>query len=493
MKNITNIVLTACLLLLAFRQDALAQAYNQSLSMQGVNQTTIVSASSRAMGGITMGLKNNVAVMFSNPAALHTIDGVQISVGALQQDINSEQTQQWFPMAYYSNFSLLMQDLTRNIPDPDTIRNNPPNAGDSVQRPFDGLGPDWNHSKHQKTHIQGFIGAPFELGGIKFAAGLGITEYANLNYFYQNNNVLSPDFGSYRSGIFILPPSDRDLDAIPVYWYQTVRERVGSIYGYGGAVSAELSGTFSLGFSAMLLDGTTDDYESVTSRGVLRMHRNFFGLYRYQNDTSKVGKSDYSGFEYTISGLFNRENFTLGFALQPSATITRKYNGSSKIDTTGNVSISYEESGTDKIKLPWRGTIGIGATVRQNITIGVEYEFLPFGSAAYSNDSSSLKPWLDCSSFRVGFEYLPLPELTLRAGYFTKAEVFEPESNYNTGEAVSSSGYSGGFGVNIGDVHFNLAYEYLKVEYEDKWSTNINLNSKVYQNFAADVAYKLPW
>jgi opacity protein-like surface antigen len=483
----------ACLFFFMFFQTVFAQGYNAPLTMQGLNNISLLSAASRSMGGVTLKLRNDASVMFSNPAALQTLSGFQTSVGIIKQNNTASQTQQWFPLSYYSNFSLLMQGLTGVIPDPDTIRNYPPNAGDSVQRPFDDIGPDWKYSKHKIPNVQIFIGAPFSIEGINFAGGIGMIEYANMNYFYQNNNVLSPDFGSYRSGIFILPTSDRDVDARTVYWHQNIRRRVGSIYGFGSALSISASKNIALGVSAILLQGQTDDYETVLSRGILRMHRNYFGLYPFIKDSVKAGISDFSGIEYTFSGSYNKQNFTFGFTLKPPITITRKYTGTTQIDSTGNYSHSNEENKTDKMKLPWRGTIGIGMNLRENISVGVQYEYSPYSLSAYTHDSLSSKPWLDASSFRVGFEYQPISLISLRAGYYTKAEIFEPEGNFNTGDPVSSSGYTLGAGLNIGNIRFNLAYEYLKIQYEDKWSTNVNVNTDVRQNFAADILFTIPW
>jgi hypothetical protein len=492
MKN-KNTILAFCFYLFIFHQNIFAQGYNAPLTIQGLNNASTLSAESRSMGGITIRTRNDVSVMFSNPAALQSLDGFQSSFGMTQRNNNSDQTQQWYPLSYYSNFSLLMQGLTRYIPDPDTIRNYPPNAGDSVQRSFDDINPDWKYTKHKIPYAQVFFGAPFFVGGIKFAGGVGIVEYANMNYYYQNNNVLSPDFGSYRSGVFILPTSDRDVDARNVYWSQSIKQRIGSVYGYGGALSMDVSEKISFGVSALLLNGQTDDYESSMSRGVLRMHRNYFGLYKYANDTINIGSSDFSGYEYTISGLYNKQNFTFGIALKPSTTITRKYNGTTQIDTGGNNSNINNICQTDKIRIPWRGTIGIGMVLRENISVGVQYEYLPYSSAIYSGATLSSKPWLDASSFHVGFEYQPISLLALRAGYYTKAEIFEPEGNFNSGDPVSSSGYSCGAGFNFGNIRLNLAYEYLKIQYEDKWSTNVNVNTDVHQNFVADIVFSVPW
>lgn len=491
MKKLSLIPSVILISFYIFQVFAIAQVYNIPLTMQGLNNTTQPSVVARALGGVTLIVKNDPSTMFSNPAGLQTLEGLQISVSGLQQYKRAEQTQQWFPLLYYSNFSLLMQGLTRNIPDPDTIRNFPPNAGDSVQRPFDNFEPNWKYSKNKRLPIQLSIGVPFSVGGINFSAGLGIIQYANLNYYYENNNVLSPDIGAFRSGVMILPTNNNIDNSKLVYWYRTVRERSGAITGYGGAVSAALSGKISLGFSTLLLDGKTDDSESIISRGVLRMFRDYFGLYKYQQDTIKIGTSKFKGYEYTISANYRSPNFSFGLAVKPPTTIRRDYNSVVRVDTVGVTMNSQNIISSDKMTLPWRGTLGIGIALRKNFTVAVDYELLSYSSAKYSKDTITSNPWLDCSTFRIGLEYLPISQLSIRAGYWTQVEVFEPEGNYNPGEPVSSTGYSGGLGYSVNNLNFNFTYEYLKIRFEDKWATNVNFNTNFNHSFIVGVSYLL--
>jgi Outer membrane protein transport protein (OMPP1/FadL/TodX). len=496
MKNKKNSLLTTCLFLVACIQNIYAQGYNTPLTMQGLNNTTNVSATSRAMGGITLSLKNDVSVMFANPAALQTLEGIQVSIGGLQQYRTDNQTQQWFTNPNYSMFSLLMAGLTHLVPDPDSASlanlNRPLDTRDTVQRPFDSIGPNWEHKKNETLPIQALIAAPFSLGGMKFAAGLGVVEYALTNYYYQNNNVLSPDIGSIRDTIIKRPTVDDIAFAIPVYWYQTTRYRNGSIYGYGASLSMAVSEKLSIGLSAMILKGSSQDDEWVVGRGVLYFYKSYLGLYPHQLDTTKVGTSDYKGSEFTVSGSYHGQSFSFGFALKMPTTITRDYKGTVRIDTAGTTLNSYSVSGTDKMKLPLRGTIGIGVMLRQNVSLSVEYEYLPNSTATLSQGSTSSQPWLDGSAFRIGFEYLPISKLALRCGYSSQKEVFEPEGNYNTGEPVTSDTYSFGIGYELNDnIRLNVAYEYEKFQYEDKWTTNYNSNSDVRQNIVAGISYTI--
>ncbi|MDP2873345.1 MAG: hypothetical protein Q8P31_12525, partial [Bacillota bacterium] len=55
-----------CLLL---SQKIFAQGYDDPLNIQGLDRRTLQSAASRAAGGTTIGVQNDVGLMFSNPAS----------------------------------------------------------------------------------------------------------------------------------------------------------------------------------------------------------------------------------------------------------------------------------------------------------------------------------------------------------------------------------------------------------------------------------------
>jgi hypothetical protein len=103
------------------------QTYAQDgvpLTMQGLNHTTIQSAASRGAGGITIGLKNDVSLMFSNPTSLLSVEGVQLSVGGMQQYTDTKQDQEYGSLSPYSDFHLLMLGTTGLIGPQDTAKIN---------------------------------------------------------------------------------------------------------------------------------------------------------------------------------------------------------------------------------------------------------------------------------------------------------------------------------------------------------------------------------
>jgi opacity protein-like surface antigen len=471
-------------------QCAVAQGYDEPLTFQGVDHYTLHSAASRAMGGTTIGLKNDVGLMFTNPASLQSLQEIQISFGGLQQSLKSSQEQQYAPLKYYSNFSLLMEGLTGYISDPDTVTGHVPNAGDTVQRPYDNIGPNWSRSKNNGQAIQALLAVPFSVGEMRFTAGIGFVEYANLNHYYENHNVLSPDIGSERPVPVALPASDST--PVVTHWSSSLRARDGSIKGYGLALSGSLTDKFSIGLSGMILKGSSDDLEQRVERGTLVFYRSYFRLDSVYGQVAKTGTSDYSGSEFTISGIYRGRYVSLGFAIKPPTTITRKYSTETRTDSGGS-SLTTAVNAEDKVKLPWRGTIGLSAQVVKNVTLALEYEIRSYATSVYKKaDGTESNPWLSSSVLHLGAEYAALPWLAVRAGVRGQAEVFEPEGNPIIGDPVSYSVYSAGCGFLFGGLHLNVTYEYAKMKYQDLWQTNVNLNSEIRNTTVADIAYEIP-
>jgi hypothetical protein len=427
--------------------------------------------------------------MFSNPASLQSVEGIRVSIGGLQQYTRTEQVQHYSPLKYYSNFSVLMEGLTGSIPDPDTSLPGA-NPGDTVQRPYDTIGPNWSRSTDKGLPIQAFLAVPFSLGENKLVAGVGAVEYADLTHYYQNNNVLSPSILSERPFPTPRPPTD-SLPTL-VQWSRFSCSRDGSIRGYGAALSGSITEEISLGVSSTILRGSTDDTEQHVARGRLTFYTNYFRLDSVYGRVTSTGTSEYRGQEFTFSGIYRGRYVSVGFSVKPPATIEREYTTRVNVDSGGSLSTLTLNS-NDEMQIPWRGTIGLSIVPMENVTVGLEYELRPFESAVYRQaDGTESRPWLTSSVLHVGAVCTPLPWLALRAGVRGQAEVFEPEGNPIVGEPVSYSIYSAGAGVSFAGVLVNVTYEYALMKYQDVWGSAISFNSDRRHTIVADIVYEIP-
>ena len=416
-----------CVLLFLLARSLFAQGYGGALTYQGIDHYSLHSAASRAMGGVTVGVKEDGGLMFQNPAALHSISGIQAALGGLWFSQDLEQEQNYAPVRYYSNLSLLLEGLTAKIPNPDTMLVGF-TAQDTVQRPYDNIGPNWSRSKNHSKPLQALLAMPFSLGKIALVVGIGAVNYAELNHYYQNNNVLSPNILSQRPLPTLRPGDDNPL---PVNWSQTTRSRAGSLQGYGIALAGSVMKNVSLGFSGMILDGSSDDVEQEVARGRLTFYSNAFRADSIYRRITKTGTSDFSG---------------------------------------------------------------LALTPKENLTLGLEYEFRPYDSAKYV-DANGVEnsPWLSTSLFRIGAEYRIASWLALRGGIRGEAEVFEPEGNQIEGEPVAYTVYSAGVGITQSALHLSVTYENALMKYQDIWASAISKNRERRHTFAAQLSYEIPW
>ena len=93
-KISTQIIFILVVVILQFPTSIFAQGFGSPLTMQGVDHFIEQSAASRSMGGLTIGIKNDAGLMFSNPSSLQSLKNIQVSIGALQQYSDAKQTQQ---------------------------------------------------------------------------------------------------------------------------------------------------------------------------------------------------------------------------------------------------------------------------------------------------------------------------------------------------------------------------------------------------------------
>ncbi len=256
--------------------------------------------------------------MFTNPEMLQTDRQDRHLRGARHSRRRAIRTSVWKALKRIMRISY--EGVVGWISDPDSIIGTP-TLSDTVQRPFDDIGPDWNHSKTRSGIMQAFVAVPFQVEEIPFVAGVGMIEWANLDRYYGNNNCFSPSVLSVLNGTI----GTGTLNATPyvTQWYQYLQQRDGSIKGYGAALSAMPMEQLALGLSAVLLSGSSDDTETRVGRGMMTMYANSLRLSKHGvTSYQKTGTSDYKGFELTLGGTYSGKSFTFGFTVKPPTTIT---------------------------------------------------------------------------------------------------------------------------------------------------------------------------
>ncbi len=470
--------------------ESMAQEARGPLTFEGLNQQLNHSAVSRAFGGVTVGGETGVGLMLLNPASLGTLNGLQVSVAGLRIYRDVSQVQHFAPVRYYPNLSLLLENRTENIPDPD-----PDLVGftpaDSVQRPFDDIAPSWSRSTTSNLPLHALAAVPISLGGVTLSAGVGFVQYANLNHFYQNNNDLTPAVLSQRPLPTFRPTDD---NPITVDWFQSVRSREGSMHGYGTVLAAHVPKyNLTVGVSGLHLSGSSEDFEQRVDRGRLTFLANEFGADSSYGRITKTGTSDFSAQQFTIGSTLQSQYVSVGATVTPPTVFTRSFKYELVTDTSGTA-IMAPLSGEDKFELPWRGSIGLLLKPRDGLKIGLEYEWRPYASASFTNSAGQeSEPWHSSSLFRIGAEYEIASWLALRGGLRGEADVFVPEGSAFVDEPVVYRVYTVGLSLSFSGVQWSVAYETADLEYHDIWGSAVSRNNDLSHTIMTQLSVVIPW
>lgn len=495
-RSILAILLTGC------AAAMMAQGYDTPLTMQGLHRTGIASAAARGSGGVVFGRGGDVGLLFADPAGLARIEGPQVSFTTERRSLLDRQDQRFGGLQGYTSFTPLMMGTTGYLPDPpDSLL---ADQRDSVQRPFDTLGPNWDRSSTSRLPLQVFAAVPLSIGGVSFVVGAGMTEYVNLDRFYQNNNSMSPAVLSVLDGT--ISTTGLNTDPYLVQWFQYRHEREGSVNAYGAALAAKLSERWSVGVSGAWLDGETNDQEVRIGRGRLAFFTNSLRISKEgMTSYAKTGSSSFSGTEFTMSASYAAKSVMFAASVTPPSSITRTFSGTMVWDSVAAVSqlshrvdsvhVSGSDSyaGEDRMDLPWRASVGLSIVFREDWRLGLSYEVRPYRSAEYTDAVGKVsQPWLSSSILRVGAEYRAAEWLTLRAGVTSFEENFSGVTPPLRGEPVTYPVYAVGCGVHLFGATLDLTYEYADRKFVDTWSNAASINRQFAHTLVAGVSYRLP-
>jgi len=478
MTRRNRILIASVAWLLSGIASAFAQGAGDPLTLQGMHQWVVNDVRARGMGGTMVASGNSANALFVNPAALTHVSAIDVRFSGSFFNTVQRQSQEWVPNRLYAGLSILMEDKWAGIKDPlvfnplDSTYAPPTSPFEQRQKPFDTFGPNWSRSTTDALPLSAALAVPFELMEMPFVAAVGGGQAIDLSHYFQNNNVLAPMLGSYRPSPL---PLVKQPDTLQVQWYQHTRQRDGSIYTITPAIAFKYD-NLSVGLSANIYFGSSDDLERRWDRGTLTFIYNAFKVDSILYANTWAGTSDYSGASGTVGILWEEERYKVGATLALPLTITRSYERTFTIDTASS-SVSVTQSGEEKLKLPLRYSLGLVLTPTDRWTISVDYAMSGFKSSEQVNaDGTVSTAWVGGNDLRLGAEYLAASWIALRGGYRQEVQPFAVAGSAIINEAVKASVTSLGFGLNVWDVMVDLAYEYYSLDYQDTWQSNINSN-----------------
>ena len=463
-----------------------AQGTADPLSLQGLDQRILTDIRARGMGGAVIAGTGRASILFANPAGLTTLGTVDLRIAGFGATTTERQTQEWVPNRLYTGLSLLMEDSWGSIKAPTDTNGNPiADPWEQLQKPFDTIGPNWSRRTDQALPLSVALAVPVEFSDIAFVLGIGASRAIDLNHFFQNNNVTDPLLGLYRPQPI---PELQQGDTLRARWFQYLRKREGTIWGVTPAVGVSVAG-IGLGVSATYYTGTSDDLERRLDRGFLTFAYNRFRVQDTVRYASvRNGSSTYTGFGGTVGIRFAGPRFAVAATVQLPFTLTRKYSTSfgSREDVLINRArdsvvttlVSAGGSGTEKIHFPAAYSFGVLLAPFPRWTLAFDYEVRNLRRVEYTLTNGAVStPWVGAPSFRVGGEYRWADWLALRAGYREVPQAFSPEGAAIIGEPAVLSVYSAGAGLNVFGLEVDIAYEYVRLKYQDSWQSNVNYNS----------------
>ncbi|MBD3376057.1 hypothetical protein GF406_13555 [candidate division KSB1 bacterium] len=503
-----NHLKTGCLTLflaLCIGSTAFAQHRGDDLAFQGIDELRDYDVQAMAMGNAYTSLSGELASLFYNPAGLATLDRFAISVSVNTFEKKWHENQEYRPNRLFVTLPFYLEELY--IPDPthiDTLTGLPMWDSDlaidssyQVQLPETGLQPfseqaaDWVNQ--EKGMVLNSVAFAYPLEVMKKGLVLSAAYKNNYNVldFDRNETYLDPHLGYTK---YNMPERVSGLDTIRVNWYRYMRQRTGNFHTARVGLGVELSKQVQIGFGMTILNGETEDVQSLDQHGYFDLaDQNRFRFGYALSSTQYSGTSTFSSVSANIGGIYHFENFALGVNVLLPRTLTREWDYSQTVtDSSGSKTLN--RTGTDEMSLPPQFTFGFHLTPSDIFLFSLDYQFTPFSNAEFdfadANTDTTHNAWVDQHILRFGAQFKLLDYLTLLGGYQYIPQTFVPDGSAFRDRGPAANSYSMGLSLDLYDWgRIDVSYEMRKLRYYDQYSSNTNYNVIDLNNLSIGYSY----
>ena len=475
--------------------SAFSQNRGNNLSFQGLFSENPLGVKALAMGGAYTAQTGDVSSLFYNPAGLSDLPKIQINVAGNYNTELWREFQQWRPDRLFVTLPFYLTGLAPLDPkydgQLDTARERDPNY--VVQPPKLGLDPyskaaaDWQKMFNKFAISYLAVAVPFTLLDYKFGAAVSYNRQNILDYD-RNNTYLDPFIGYFGYGAI---PQVNGKDTLVFSWNNFYRQRVGFINNIPLGIGFEVVENLKIGIGANISWGNTTDYQGLVRIGNFTLiDKQKFKFFHVTYDIETNGQSTYNSMKFNAGFIyaFDRVNVALNVVLP--YTLTRKWNYTT-VTTTTSSSLTKNESGTDKLKLPAVLTFGVSFNPVDNVIISFDYEYAPYSNAKFtqSKPDSTFHNLPDRNTYRFGAEYKATKWLSLLAGYQNIPELFIPDgaANKNRGPAWDSYTFGISFTTEYGRI--DATYEWKQLKYYDSYYSNANYQLEISNNIVLGYSY----
>jgi long-subunit fatty acid transport protein len=484
------------LLLLFLIASVPAQHRGDNLAFQGLPLDQFAGVKALALGGAFTAQSGDAGALYFNPAGLAGIDKPQLSLSAGSSTASWRENQVYRPNRMFWTLAFYLEGLY--IPDPaDNGVWDYELAQDSsyqVAEPVLGLEPfseeaaDWQREVNPSGLQQISAAVPLRIGGEKLVLSAGYASNS-LNDFDRNDTFLDPHIGYDEYGVV-----ERVVnDTVRFSWARFVRQREGDLHTFNAGLAWELSSRIQIGAAATLLDGASDDLQSLRRVGYFDIAKD--NRFRFSYDTLDVvsqGHSDYRTLHFNLGAVLKLERLSLGFHVKMPYTITREWSAST-VTANASGAQTAAQTGTAEFKHPASVTFGAMIQPVDPFRFMLDYQFTPYsrGEIDLQSEDPTNRTLPDQSDLRCGLAFAPVAFLELMAGYRQTTALFVPDGAAIKDRGPAANAWSLGAGITLGRFgRLDLAWVSQRLTYYDSYYSNTNYATQNLTNFVAGYTYQ---
>lgn len=458
-------------------------------------QIGTVGARSTAMGGCFRGLADDWSAVYFNPAGLTQLNGkwtIGISTGIIMPRGSYTPKPYYQTMYPFSGMNLSQIDATPQnffVPAMGIFYKSSEKLtfGLGIYAPF-GLGSEWDiidlpasygnttgiskdkesYSDHQVINIQPTVA--YKLSD-KLSIGLGVSYIwgkMDLDMIKLAFNPYAAGYGTLYAKLaqtpFNIPALTGDQMRLAI---ENNLSGSGSAYGANFGLHFQASDKLSIGISA-----------------------------RYSTDLKLKGDNTQTiilhGDLQKINALYALPDAVFASALDPTGTATKAATLAALIPGFSGVNSETKSNVTATLPLPITAGIGFAYKTSEKLTLVADVSWTQWSSwdvidvDVESGDDLELKQnWKNTIEIGGGFEYIISPKFALRGGYYTVGSPVPDETMSPTiPDPIRRHVITGGFGVNMGKISFNLAGEWVIFSDKEVDAYNFDFTTGIAENYA---------
>ena len=442
----------------------------QPLTIQGLERQEPATVRARGMGAVSTAIPGSPESIVLNPAGLASLPGPALSASGLWLSRDWAETQHWNPNRYYAGLSLYFSD-------PEDYRSEPLSE------------PDWTHEQgaFKIATIGGAI--PVSLSGRRVALGVMLHQVAQLDDYDRNDNVLDPYIGQFRPDPIERPKPGEEIE---VRWTAFERQRTGQMRAISTAVGFELVRSLHVGMRISRTWGSSSDRQYSRDIGMFMLREDAHD-YSHEVASGQIswnGSSDFSGWSGAVGIRWQYEVLSAGIIYQFRHSITQAYSRSGQVQGPDSGNMSFSQVGEDEISLPARVVAGIALRPASSVLLAADYFWQDYEALEISSTERTAMPdWGRTRGIGLGVEWQVRAGSFVRAGFRRDPQPFRIEGFGLLGHTATGDAFSAGFGTDLSIVTLDIAYEFQRLRYQDRWESNVDYNRIRKHNVLFGVTY----